>query len=68
MLTKHQQRMAEIVHQSAAVDTETIARLQSEIHELRSTLMEHTIAIDNLSTRPRLSVPETPQLQDQARA
>ena len=65
MLTKHQQRMAEITHQNAAA-LEAIPRLEAQVQELRAMLMEHALAIDNLSTLPSLKSREVQQVADRA--
>lgn len=65
MLTKHQQRMAEIIHQNSAT-LDAIPRLEAQIQELRAMVMEHALAIDNLSN-PSLRPREVPQVTDQAR-
>ena len=50
ILTKHQQRMAEIIHQRRDETTlyPQVEALRGEIRELRTLLHQHTINMDNL--------------------
>lgn len=62
ILTRHQQRMAEILHQSNAHHAlgqgSEIANLRSEVNELKQLLSQQAILIDDLShSRPGPSLP-----------
>lgn len=55
ILTRHQQKMASIIHGSKAqgMNTETEQRLESEIAELRQMLAQQTILVDDLQSMHR---------------
>ena len=50
ILTKHQRKMAEIIHKNAAPDEETravIARLEREVQELRARQADMIVRLDD---------------------
>ena len=49
-LTKHQQRMAELIHQNAHAVDPRIERLQQDMADLKDLIHQQTIALDRLST------------------
>ncbi len=52
LLTKHQQRMAEIIHSSQlGVPSAEINALRVEVRELRDLINQQTIAISSISDR-----------------
>ena len=63
VLTKHQQRMAEIIHNNQGQNQlvgEEVAAIQKEIRELKALIHQQAIAIDNVAT-PRMSAPPAPE-------
>ena len=67
ILTKHQQKMAEIVRETGMANNQAIPRLEAEVQELRSMVMEQAVTIDNLSdANRRLRTEDTRRLTDQA--
>lgn len=50
VLTKHQQRMAELIHGGAG-NQQQIEALKREVGELRSLVHQQAIQIDNMSNR-----------------
>ncbi len=60
MLTKHQQRMAEIIHGSNQQDVGgEMAQLRKEVYDLKQLVHQQTIALDTLTNRT-LQPPEQP--------
>ena len=57
MLTAHQQRMAEIVHNQAA-PSQVIEDMRRELYELRNLVNQQALTLDNLDARVR-TLPET---------
>lgn len=53
MLTKHQQKMAELLHGSQGVSAEETHRLRSEVNQLRDLVAQQTIALDDLRSSVR---------------
>lgn len=58
-LTKHQQKMAEILHRNSG-DHEAIDRLSREVAELKSLVHQQTINIDSLAGSRSAITPPTP--------
>lgn len=63
ILTKHQQRMAEMMHIGANQQQSQgeIMALRKEVHELRQLVHQQTISIDNLVSRPVQPTPDISQ-------
>lgn len=56
ILTKHQQRMAEIIHGTAQHQSnEDVAMLRSEVAELKQLVHQQMIALDSYAGSPRRS-------------
>ncbi len=53
MLTKHQQKMAELLHGTQGVNSEETHRLRSEVNQLRDLVAQQTIALDDLRSSVR---------------
>src|SRR5471030_1159572 len=63
IMTKHQQKMAEIIHGSrAAQSNDEIAALRSEVAELKQMVHQQMIALDSYAGSPRRS-DDVPPLQ-----
>lgn len=52
MLTKHQQRMAELYHQNATHVDPRLDALQRDVADLKDLVHQQTIAIDRLTALP----------------
>ena len=64
ILTKHQQKMAEIMHRTAG-DEGQIAALRQEIAELRALVHQQAITLDNISQfQKSLNAPPVPNVVD----
>ncbi len=67
ILTKHQQKMAELMHHGGQ-DNQLIANLQREVYELRQMVIQHAVALDDIGmgrgslppTNPPASPPPPP--------
>lgn len=53
MLTKHQQKMAELLHGSQGVNAEETYRMRNEVNQLRDLVAQQTIALDDLRSSVR---------------
>ncbi len=53
VLTKHQQRMAELLHGSQGVNVEETHRMRNELNQLRDLVAQQTIALDDLRSSMR---------------
>ncbi len=53
VLTKHQQRMAELLHGSQGVNVEETHRMRNELNQLRDLVAQQTIALDDLRSSVR---------------
>ncbi|MDR3692356.1 MAG: hypothetical protein P4L46_23435 [Fimbriimonas sp.] len=62
ILTKHQQKMAEIIHGSGKRHEAEVAQLRNEVYELKQMIHQQMIAMDTLSTSQRR--PVEPGLQE----
>ena len=60
ILTKHQQRMAEIVHNGASKmpQSSELSALRQEVSELRQLIHQQTIALDNATSRSAMPTPD----------
>lgn len=65
ILTNHQRKMAEIIHNSHAGrgDAAEIAALRAEVAELKELVQSQMIAIDGLASRGALTPPRLPEQQ-----
>jgi len=59
ILTAHQRRMAEIIHQGGGNNAEVIARLAAELAELRNLVHQQSIALDDMSNLQRRMLSRT---------
>lgn len=50
MMTKHQQKMAELYHRHAQTVDPRIDQLQSEVRELKELIHQQTIALDRIAS------------------
>lgn len=48
ILTRHQQKMAELLHRGPGDQQHLIAALQREVYELRQMVLQHAVALDDL--------------------
>lgn len=48
ILTRHQQKMAELLHRTPGDQQHLIAALQREVYELRQMVLQHAVALDDL--------------------
>lgn len=53
ILTKHQQKMAELLHGTQGVAAEETHRMRNEVNQLRDLVAQQTIALDDLRSSVR---------------
>ena len=54
ILTNHQRKMAEIIHQSRQLPTGEFDAIRQELREMRMLMNQHTIALDDMRSKPAM--------------
>ena len=57
ILTAHQRKMAEIIHQSHATQPGELDGIRSELQQLRMLMNQHAIALDDVRSKQSFQAP-----------